>query len=636
MAPPRVRAQSVDLPEELRSIGDVRFRGLQHLGKRQLKAAGLRTHKPSRLPWRDRPLIRRDYLRADSTAIVSLYRHYGYLDAALNVRLLPGRDPRSAVVLFDVHEGGLTRVGTVAIEGDHVFPPGDLQHALQAQPGRAYDPAFLQLDVLKLRTMYQERGYSARVDTSARRGIPDSASVQVRYGIVEGPQYRVGRIEYTHGPRVREFLGRRELLLKPGDVFKRSRLDLSVEHMYGTGLFRQVQVTTVPDSATAKIDLLLRVGERAPRWVDVGVGSGTTNRYQVTSQLGHRNIDTRALGVVLDGKVARDGQNHPLTQSATLTLSEPWFLGVRLLGQSAALYSSTWDRHDPNFTRHLDQRGFNFSLYKEVSRIARVTVVQENIFARESYAVNSDTTSAAEDAVAQTVVPRYRTNTLRLILERDLRDDKILPHRGSYQTLTSEVAGGPLKGSSSYSKGVFSSTWYSPLKSGWLFAARATAGVMRPMGGTGENFSPDIAADPEVRKVPQESRFFIGGVNSLRGYPENSIPASGGLAMALVNLEWRIPVAGPFGVEVFLDSGNVWARPEYIKGKDLVAPWNAHRDNLGDIRYTYGIGGRLVLPFGPLRIDFARGDHPDFPGGVKFFGGRRVPFVYQFAIGPSF
>jgi outer membrane protein assembly factor BamA len=152
---------------------------------------------------------------------------------------------------------------------------------------------------------------------------------------------------------------------------------------------------------------------------------------------------------------------------------------------------------------------------------------------------------------------------------------------------------------------------------------------MRPFGNVPSNFSPDVA-DSQVARVPILSRFFIGGVNSMRGYAENGVPASGGLAMALVNLEWRIPLAGPLGVEAFVDAGNVWARPEYVKGSDLVAPWNARRVNTGDIRYTYGLGGRLVLPFGPLRIDLAWSDRPDFPRS------NRVPFVYQFAIGPSF
>jgi outer membrane protein insertion porin family len=642
--PASARAQGADLPEELRTIAAVRIRGAKHLSRHELAAAGLRTRQPSLLPWRERPLVRHDYLVADSAAIVALYSHYGYLDARVEVRLLEQKRSHSTIVEFRVHEGAISRVGPVELEGVNVVPRSEVQHALLAQTGHPYDPVFPQLDGIKIQTLYQEHGYFARVDTSARRGVPDSLHVGLRYAVTEGPQYRVGEITYLHGERVREYLGRRELLVKPGDVFKRSRLDRSIERLYTTGLFRQVQVSTLPDSTTGRLDVLLRVTDRAPRWVDVGIGSGTTNRYQVSTELGHRNIDTRALGGVVDGKLARDGQNKPLLAASSVTLSEPWVFGVRLLTQAAALYNDTYDRNDPHFTRHLVQQGVNLSFYHELSSIARVTLVQENTFSRESYSVNnttpSDTTGQAHeqaliDSVIATVVPRYRTNKLRLILERDVRDVKILPRRGSYQTLTGELAGGPLKGASSYRKALFTSSWYSPLRNGRQLATRATVGVMQPFGSS-LNFSPELETDPQVRRVPQESRFYIGGVNSLRGYSENEVPTSGGLAMALVNVEWRAPLAGPFGMEAFIDAGNVWARPEYIKASNFIAPWNAHRAGPGDVRYTYGVGGRLLLPFGPLRIDLAWSRNPDFPYGRKFLFHRTVPFVYQFAIGPSF
>lgn len=627
------RAQAPELPEDLRSIAAVRFTGLKHVKRHALEVAGLHTRAPSRLPWRERPQLRRDYLRADSALIVSMCRHYGYLDARVAVTLVPGRDPRSAIVRFDVREGPLVRVGRVELEGVRVIPGAELRHMLLAQPKRPFDPAFLQLDALAIRTLYQDRGYSARVDTTARREAGDSTRVDLRYALREGPQYRVGKVDVFREPRARESLVRREMLLRTGDVFSRTRLDLTKEHLYNTGLYRQVQVTTVPDSAAARIDLLVRVSQRAPRWVDIGVGSGSSNRYQVTAQLGHRNIDTHARGIVVDGQAARDGRNRPVTELADVTLSDPWFLGFRLLFQATGLYRRDWDRSNGNFVQDLEKRGFNFSFYHELGRMGRVTLVQENVFARQSYQLLG-ASSALEDSLAREVVPRYRSNTLRLTTERDTRDDKIVPHRGSYQVLTEELAGGPLKGTNSYQKALFSSTWYSPLANGWMFAARASAGVMVPFGDVPSNFSPEVGLDPQVGRVPLDARFRIGGVNSLRGWPENGVPAGGGLAMALANIEWRIPVAGPFGLEVFVDAGNVWSRPSYVKASDFLAPWDTGTGDAGEIRYAYGAGGRLVLPFGPLRIDLATSNRPDFPRN-RFFG-HTLPLVYQFAIGPSF
>ncbi len=650
LAAPPAAAQTDELPEDLRSIADVRFEGVNRLGRRplaglwvfghrRLVGVGLHTRRPSPLPWRERPQLRRDYLRADSATIVSFYRHYGYLDAQVSVRLVPGRDPKTATVVFGVQEGPVTRVAHVEFDGVHVYHTSELQRALLAQPKTPFDPAFLQLDTLKIRAMYLERGYKAAVDASAKRGVPDSVHVDVRYGVDEGPQYRVGRIDYEDVGRVkpvREMLGRREWLLKPGDVYKQSLLDRTKERMYNTGLFRSVQVSDAVDSTHGTIDLGVRVASRPPRWLDLGIGSGTTNRYQVTGEWGHRNLDTRALGGVLDGQLARDGQNHPTTEAASFTLSEPWLLGVRLLGQSSVFYRNDHDRADPRFVQNAEHKGFNFSLYRELGRISRLTLVQQNDFVRQGYDVLKDSANVVRDSLARSFVSRYRTNTLRLTLERDMRNDRISPTRGSYQVLSGELAGGPLKGTSSYRKSVITSTWYTPVKVRGQFAVRASAGVMEPFGSSDVSFSPDVGLDAWVGRVPRDNRFFIGGVNSLRGYAENSVPVNGGLAMAVANLELRVPLAGPFGVEFFVDAGNVWDRPAYVRGKDFVAPWRATRVSSGDIRYTYGFGPRLVLPFGPLRIDLSWSDRPDFPRGGRFLWIQHAPFVYQFAIGPSF
>ena len=201
------------------------------------------------------------------------------------------------------------------------------------------------------------------------------------------------------------------------------------------------------------------------------------------------------------------------------------------------------------------------------------------------------------------------------------------------QTLVAEAGGGPLRGASSYQKVQLVSSWYSPRANGRLFAARLSGGVMGPIGNAPSDFSPG-SSDPHVARVPRERRFYIGGVNSLRGFGENSIPGDGGLAMLLANAELRVPLAGPFGAEFFVDAGNVWARPEYVRLASFVGPWDARHGQPGDLRYSYGVGARLLLPFGPLRLDMAWSDDPDFPRSRLF--GREQRFAYQFAIGPSF
>lgn len=629
-AAPHARAEEFELPEELRTIESVRFTGLRAIGRKALvKGASLRTRPPSRLPWRDRPALRRDYLRADSSAIVGLYRHHGFLETRVSVSLLPAKDARSTRVVFAIREGPRTHVERVELSGVSAYPERELRRSLLSRPRVPFDPAFLQLDTLRIKSLYRERGYFVGVRDGVEPGS-DSAQVVVSFDVAEGSLYRIGDVAFESGGRVRESLGRREMLLRPGDVFRQTRLQRSVERLYGTGLYRQVQVSSVLDTAASRVDLRFRLSERKSRWIDGGVGSGTADRFRVSGAWGHRNLDTRALGGALNGEYSLDGMGHFRKAGAGATLTEPWLLGVRLLGQAGVFTLREDDRSNTNFLRRRTEHGFAFTLFRELSRLSRATLVQENRFVRQDY----DTLPGGIVERPDTLRADYRTNTLRLTLERDLRDNRISPTRGSVQVVSAELAGGPLRGTSSYRKLLVTSSWYTPLANGWGFAARAIGGVMEPFGGAPDNFSPAAGVDAEVSRVPLESRFFVGGVNSLRGYGENSVPPSGGLAMGLANVELRIPVAGPFGLEAFVDAGNVWARPEYIRGADLIAPWQAARNRPNDLRWTYGLGARLVLPFGPLRVDLAWSERPDFPGSK--LGRRLFPFTYQFAIGPSF
>ena len=157
---------------------------------------------------------------------------------------------------------------------------------------------------------------------------------------------------------------------------------------------------------------------------------------------------------------------------------------------------------------------------------------------------------------------------------------------------------------------------------------------MGPIGNAPSDFTPPVSKDPLVARVPRERLFFIGGVNSLRGYGENKIPGDGGLAMLLTNLEMHVPLLGPLGAEMFIDAGNVWSEIRHVRFANLLSPWNAKHAGPDDVRYTYGVGARLLLPFGPLRVDVAWSENPDFPRSTV--GKVRQRFAYQFAIGPSF
>jgi outer membrane protein assembly factor BamA len=637
-----------DLPEQLRVIADVRFRGTKHLGRRQLvKEARLKTRDPSHLPWRDRPTLRLDYLRADTATITALYRHYGYLDARAHWVIESTSDPEAARVVFVVEEGGRSKITDVKLEGVHEFKPHELARSLLARPKRAFDPSFLALDTLHLGVLYQERGHRPHTVASYTRGSPDSLAVTVTYLIDEGPRYTVGRIDYEgtvtpNTPVLKESLARRELLLKPGETFRRSYLERSVQRLYDTGLYSQVQVGSAIDTTQAKLDMLLRVTGRRPRWVELGIGSGSVDLLRFTGAWGNRNLNHNALQGSLSGELTMDQQRTSLDDSSKVVrvryghgsanLVEPWLFGLRLQGNTGIFYEGGTDDRDPRFLQRRDSRGVEAGLSREFSNIFKGNVSAHSALVHQSYEPLQAIPDSTLDSLSN-FLTRYYDNGIALSLFRDTRDDRITPGRGSIQALVAELAGGPLKGASSFRKLLLVSNWYTPRANGWTIATRLSGGVMGPTGNPSNTFQPGTE-DSVVARVPRERRFFIGGVNSMRGFNENTILRDGGLAMLLLNVEARIPLMGPFGAEAYVDIGNVWSRTEFIQLSDFIPPWEAVHSDPGDLRYTAGLGARLLLPFGPLRMDVTWSKHPEFSGSRIFK--RHFPFNVQFAIGPSF
>ncbi|MDZ4212863.1 MAG: outer membrane protein assembly factor BamA, partial [Methylotenera sp.] len=111
------------------------------------------------------------------------------------------------------------------------------------------------------------------------------------------------------------------------------------------------------------------------------------------------------------------------------------------------------------------------------------------------------------------------------------------------------------------------------------------------------------------KNYPFFKNYFMGGVNSVRGYDNGSLGpkdidpitgqdfAVGGTKRLLGNAELFFPVPGlkdskQFRLSAFVDGGNVWGTESGY--------------SLSDLRYSAGVGISWLSPFGPLKLVFAK------------------------------
>ena len=624
---PGAAAEAEEFPTELKTIEHVRFAGRRHVDEGELRAV-MKTRGASRLPWRDRPVLRLDFIRADTLAIATIYRQHGYLGVEVRGTVESGKNPRRADVLFTIREGELCRIRAVVFGGMHNLPEESLRKKLYARPGRPFNPGYLAADTARISEAYQERGF--RPHLSAWMEL-DSLGATVHYEIREGPVYHFGQVLLSSPGEItvdRKLIDR-EMLVKPGNLYRRSHVTRSVEHLYDTGLFSQVQVTPLPIDSLIVLDM--RVRQRKPRWIDAGVGSGTYERVSLQGEWGHRNLAGQGLQGTLGSKLSFDGHPHFLLARTEGSILEPWLFHTRTRGQVTAYFEKRDDRtSDSRWVVKQQAPGLTFLIKREFDRYTRLTLSQDNAFVKQHTEFLTAIPDSVRDSLLRNVPPSYTTHRLTLGLERDLRDNPLNPTRGALQNIGATIAGGPLRGTSSFTRWQVGSNVYLPLRNGWIFAARARAGMIRPFGRK-RQFTASDTLDDQVLRVPLEDRFRLGGVNSLRGFDENALPPGGGLVLVQGNIELRVPLVGPFGLEFYGDAGNVWARPAYMKLRQFVPRAGQSLPDPGDVRYVFGTGARLDLPFGPLRLDFTWSPRPVDPVTRKW-----LVHKLQFAIGPAF
>jgi outer membrane protein insertion porin family len=102
--------------------------------------------------------------------------------------------------------------------------------------------------------------------------------------------------------------------------------------------------------------------------------------------------------------------------------------------------------------------------------------------------------------------------------------------------------------------------------------------------------------------VPLFDRYFLGGQYSLRGYDYRRIGPKdqfdeplGGDTYWFGRIEYSVPVIERLRFAVFYDAGMVYQDPYSFSEKNY---------NTGFYNDNWGVGIRLNLPIGPLRLDY--------------------------------
>jgi len=516
-------------------------------------------------------------LQDDVQKVREFYQNHGYIDVVVRDVRKERTSNGALHIVIAIEEGPQYHVGKLIFVGYKATSEERLRSVVKTKEGAVYSAKAIKDDAKAIADNYGSGGY---VDLTVvpESSPPHGGLIDLTYRIDEGQRSYVGRINISGNSRTKDKVIRREVLIAPGDVFNTVRVEISKKRLDNLGYFSKVDAFPVDTGVEGQKNLDLLVEEKRTGSLNFGAGFSTIDSLIGFVELTQGNFDiTNWPGLTGGGQKFRIRlQGGTERRDAEVTFTEPWFMDRPI---------------SVSYTTYFHQANYLSSVYDEQSYGFAVDVrkgLRPYLYASIGYHFEDvDAINVAIDTTPQLraeLGPETKSTTTASLVW-DTRDNPFLTRRGERISYTWYVAGFPTGGTEHlYGFDVEASKyWHLP----WdmiLLVNSEVAGV-------------DALAEQDNRLIKIYDRLFLGGSNNLRGFEYRDVGPRdrngeplGGQSMARTTVELTFPIVEKARGALFYDNGFVNTNP-----------WDY---NFNDFSADVGLGLRLDLPIGPLRIDY--------------------------------
>jgi len=546
----------------------------------------------------------RDKYLEDKDKIVDFYKNHGYIDAVVLGDSIGYSDDRTRMFVdINLREGDQYYFGNIEWDGNKIFANDKLRKNVKFQPGKIYNQKKYDETLMKFHELYQDEGYW--YVQIAERTVPAEDTLNFSLSITENQPVHIRLVNIEGNTKTKEKVVRRELVIKPGTIFKRSVLGRSIRELMILNFFSNVEPgwDILPNG---DIDLKLKITEKETGQFSVGAGYSQRDKLVATIGLGVPNLFGTGQTATMDVEIG--GSRNTFN----LSYLEPWFLDTPTsLSGSFYIQERRWydwftERRtggDIQVGRRLRWPDNYFRVYSGY-RLEEVNYVDIDASYKEANANNPY-------AVHKQNWP-LTTSSTSITLLRDSRDLPLFPTRGAIVSWRGELAGTFLGGDWNYFKQTMTAEYYKTIFWKFVIMGRARFGEIDGI----RHGNSDI---------PYSERFAPGGVDpdgTIRGYDDGRVgpyDALGGYLRgrfeSIFNFELTVPIAEQqFYMLAFADAGNA-----YLSYNDITPFKRYYR--------SAGIGFRVMIPLvGIMGFDF----------GYPFDGNDRHEWKTHFQIGRGF
>ncbi|MDD7343536.1 MAG: outer membrane protein assembly factor BamA [Bacteroidales bacterium] len=320
--------------------------------------------------------VRSDY-DADKQRIIDKYNELGYRDAKITWDSVSNYNDKTVDVHIKVDEGKKYYINSINWVGNTVYPTSVLNRVLGFEHGDVYNQKLLNKrtseDDDAVSNLYLDNGYLFFQLVPIESKVQGD-SVDLEMHLYEGKQARINKVTINGNDRLYEKVVRRELRVRPGDLFSKSDLMRSAREIAQTGHFdpEKMDIRPEPNEENGTVDIILNLESKANDQIEFSAGWGQTGIIGKLS-LKFTNFSIQNLfhpstykGLIPQGEgqtFTISGQTNAKYYNAfSLSFLDPWFGGKRPNSLSvSAFYSRQTGINSSYYNRMYQNSYYNSS-----------------------------------------------------------------------------------------------------------------------------------------------------------------------------------------------------------------------------------------------------------------------------------
>ena len=525
--------------------------------------------------WTQSDRYQDDVIAADVDRLREFYLNHGHLQVEVErPQVTVSPDQKAFDLVFVISEGEAFRIGKIALADHTHFDTSALMGLLQGKEGEIANRGRVREDGMRLIEFYGEHGYLfADAAPEWTPGVSEG-TVNLTYRIKEGEEIHVREVHIAGNEKTRDWVIRRELRFNEQERLDTRLLRRSYQRLQNLNFFEEIDL--VPQPVTPGwVDVDIRVKEKLTGVFSIGGNYSSEEKFGAVTDVTLGNLFGRGQLLRVKAELGKRRTTY------SLSLKEPYLFGSEVSGTAEVF------NHLRDLTGSYEEKrkgggvtlGRAFGEYESAS----LSYTLEHL---EIFDVQADAPQIIRDQAGESV-----TSALGVSLVRDTRDFIFDPKEGGRSSLVLEYAGTVLGGDNDYMKAVADTGRFFPLWRDHVFSLHGRVGYASGIG---------------KKDLPVGERFFVGGINTLRGFkfgkagPTDAKTGEsiGGNKELLFNAEYLVPLvpAARIKAVLFYDYGQGFG--------------DADRITFSHLRQTAGVGIRWISPIGPLRWEWGRNLRP--------------------------